>query len=202
MSASLRPVPSLCRFSFCTVICLRKPTFAPFSLWAFPPTRPWSLTQRVILTGPPLDQTLRTLAVPPLPSLSVYPSDSIIVMPSLTFRWNTVQLLYGRSSIHLRYLKVSNPSMHSALLSPVILKDASTHQLPIETYLLYHRILMFLSHSCVLWCLIIRPSGMRMPHRLQWGSGALPSCTTAPREKKCLYTKCYLIRPVLCATSG
>ena len=82
----------------------------------------------------------------------------------------------------------------------VRLKDTYAHQLAITTSLLCHRICVFLLQLRFLWCLIIHPAGMCMPHKSHRGSASFPSCTTTTVKKKCLYTKCSLRRPDLCVT--
>ena len=133
---------------------------------------------------------------------SIFPSRLQTMQALLKFCRTASQLLSDRSNILPRYLKVSTPSMHSESYSPVRLNVASLHPLAIATSLLCHHICVFWSHQIVRWCLSSRPAGMCILHRSQWGSRSLPSCSTAIRENKFLYMKCYLIRPMLCATSG
>ena len=87
--------------------------------------------------------------------------------------------------------------MYSALSSSVKLKDASAHRLTIAPSLLCHHIYVFLSYLRVIWCLISRHDGMYRLHKSQRCSISSPSCTTAIREKKCMYTKYSLSQPVL-----
>ena len=118
-----------------------------------------------------------------------------------TFLRTSVHSSSDQSKILPRYLKVSTPSMHSESSSPVKMNVAPLHQITIVTSFLRHHICMFQSHRFVCWCFSSLPAGMYILHKSQWGSGSLPSCTTAIRENKFLYMKCSLIQPTICATA-
>ena len=72
----------------------------------------------------------------------------------------------------------------------------------IATSRLLHLIWVFLLQSAVFLFLMIRPTGMFIPHKSQWGSGYFPSWNFATLYLKWKYMKCLRNLTALCTTAG
>ena len=118
------------------------------------------------------------------------------------FRRIAGQSSSDRRIICTKYFKESNPSKHSSSSSPLRLKVSPMQFSDISTSLLHHLIWLFLSHLVIRWCLMSRPSGMCIPHKLQQGRGSFLSWNTTFYDQKCWNMKCSCRLLALYANTG
>ena len=126
-------------------------------------------------------------SAPSLPS--IFPSRPHTCRNFLVFRRTSGQSLSDQSRTCPRYLNTLTLSIHYTSYSPVRLKVSSKNLSAISTSLLLHHIWVLLSQRAVLWCLMIRPAVMCIPHRLQRVGSSAISCTISTFDQKWYYMK-------------